>query len=94
MIVHLRHAVVEVTSQGAKVIEIYRHGINREWPLLLQPFKLMARPGDRGLGDIIERVIGPVGGDAYKAWYLKVFGVPCGCTRRSDNLNQRFPLPQ
>jgi hypothetical protein len=62
------------------------------WPLFLKPMKLLVKSGDRGLGDIVERVIGPVGGDAYKAWYEKTFGKPCRCTKRQDALNQRFPL--
>lgn len=64
----------------------------KEWPLALLPLKLLAQPGDKGLGDIVERTVGPVGGDAYKAWYLKIFGRPCGCTKRKDALNQRFPI--
>lgn len=72
---------------------LIRRTSSTEWPLALRPLKLLAQPGDKGLGDIVERVIGPVGGEAYKKWYLKVFGKPCGCTRRKDNLNERFPLP-
>ena len=63
-----------------------------DWPIWLRPFKLLAVDNDRGLGDIVERVIGPVGGDAYKAWYEKAFGKPCKCTKRQDGLNERFPL--
>lgn len=63
-----------------------------EWPLLLRPMKLLAQPGDKGLGDIVERTIGPVGGDAYKIWYKTTFGKPCKCNKRQDNLNERYPL--
>lgn len=66
---------------------------SREWPTILKPMKLLARPTDKGLGDIVERVVGPIGGDAYKAWYKTIFGKPCGCTHRQDRLNQLFPLP-
>ena len=62
------------------------------WPFMLRPLKLLAIPSDKGLGDIVERVIGPIGGDAYKAWYEKAFGKPCKCTKRQDGLNERFPL--
>lgn len=62
------------------------------WPLYLQPFKLLAQEGDKGLGDIVEHVIGPAGGGAYKSWYEKTFGVGCGCNQRQDRLNQRYPL--
>ncbi len=62
------------------------------WPLLLQPLKLLAKDGDKGLGDIVARLVGPIGGDAYKAWYQKVFGRPCGCSERQETLNEDFPL--
>lgn len=62
------------------------------WPPLLVPLKLLAKETDRGLGDIVERVIGPVGGDLYKKWYEKIFGKPCGCQERQESLNADFPL--
>lgn len=64
-----------------------------EWPLLAKPLKLMAKPTDRGLGDIVARVVGPVGGDAFKLWYKRTFGRDCGCGDRQKFLNTRFPLP-
>lgn len=65
---------------------------SKDWPVLLRPMKLLAQPQDKGLGDIVERTIGPVGGDAYKLWYKVTFGKTCGCTKRKDNLNERYPL--
>lgn len=62
------------------------------WPLILMPLKLLAQTGDRGLGDIALRVIGPVTSDAFKAWHLAVFGKPCGCSARQENWNRDFPL--
>ena len=53
--------------------------------------KLMRTPEDAGVGDTIARVIGPVGGDAYKAWFLETFGKSCGCTERQEQLNETFP---
>ena len=63
-----------------------------EWPLLLRPLKLLARDGDRGLGDIVARTVGPAGGDAFKAWHLRAFGRDCGCGDRQASLNARYPL--
>jgi len=60
--------------------------------MVLLPLKLLAKPEDKGAGDIIARVIGPIGGDAFKVWYKKLFGVDCGCGNRQDILNQRWPL--
>lgn len=74
---------VSYASRGAK---------SPKWPFILQPLKAFAKEGDRGLGDIIERMVGPVGGDAYKKWHLKIFGKPCSCSERQDSLNLDFPL--
>lgn len=62
------------------------------WPLPLQPLKLLAIPSDTGLGDIVERIVGPIGGDAFKAWHLRIFGKPCGCQQRKEAWNQMYPL--
>lgn len=62
------------------------------WPMVLIPLKLLSKPGDKGAGDIIARTIGPIGGDAFKSWYLKLFGRSCGCGQRQEVLNQRWPL--
>ncbi len=79
-----------------RVAEIHVHEpgirITGEWPLFLRPVKLLSRPGDRGLGDIIARTIGPIGGEAYKAWYVQTFGKSCGCEARQEDLNARYPL--
>ncbi|XHR27555.1 MAG: hypothetical protein ACFUZC_16615 [Chthoniobacteraceae bacterium] len=66
--------------------------IKKEWPVLARPLKLLAAPGDAGLGDIVARVIGPIGGDAFKAWYKRVFGRDCKCQIRQATLNLDFPL--
>lgn len=63
-----------------------------KWPLFLMPLRLLAQPSDKGLGDLVGRVIGPMGGTAFEEWYLKTFGRPCGCGDRRANLNARFPL--
>jgi hypothetical protein len=79
-----------ITAEMHRYVEKSRP--THDWPLLLRPMKLLAKPSDKGLGDIVERTIGPVGGDAYKLWYKATFGRDCGCTKRRDNLNIRYPL--
>lgn len=59
---------------------------------LLSPLKLLAKEGDRGLGDIVARKIGPIGGDAFKEWYKKIFGKSCGCSERQEDWNLQYPL--
>lgn len=64
-----------------------------DWPILWRPMKLLAQPSDKGLGDIVERTIGPVGGDAYNAWYKKMYGTKCPrCIKDKNKLNERYPL--
>ena len=62
------------------------------WPPYLLPFRLLKKEGDRGLGDIIARTIGPVGGDAFKTWYKDTIGQDCGCRDRQIHLNRVYPL--
>ena len=62
------------------------------WPIFLMPMKLLAIESDKGLGDIIARTIGPLGGEEFKAWYKKIFGKECGCTARQESWNAMYPL--
>jgi hypothetical protein len=64
-----------------------------EWPLWAKALLLVAKPEDKGLGDIIARIVGPIGGDAYKAWFQKIFNRTCGCSERQETLNSKYPLP-
>lgn len=63
-----------------------------DWPLILRPFKLLSQSEDRGLGDIVLRVIGDANSAAFKAWFRKMFGKECGCEKRQNTLNIEFPL--
>ena len=53
--------------------------------------KALAVPEDEGVGDTIARIVGPIGGNAYKVWFKATFGKSCGCTERQSAWNQRFP---
>jgi len=63
-----------------------------EWPLHIRLLVLVAKPEDKGIGDVIARVVGPIGGDAFKVWYEKAFGKSCGCSERQETLNQTYPF--
>lgn len=76
-------ALMELTRQ-------YRRR-SRAWPSWAVRIKRAAIPSDRGVGDTIARLIGPVGGDAYKSWFKTTFGRACGCTERQASLNGQFP---
>ncbi len=62
----------------------------KNWPLILRPMRLLAKDGDKGLGDIVARNIPK--GDAFKAWFRSTFGRSCGCDSRTNWLNANFPL--
>lgn len=66
-------------------------GQKQTWPWWTLPIVLFKAEADAGLGDTIARVIGPIGGETYKAWYLETFGKSCGCAARQEDLNQQFP---
>lgn len=61
------------------------------WPIYIKMIALKAEAGDKGVGDTIARVIGPIGGDSFKRWFAEVFGRSCGCDQRQDSLNLQFP---
>jgi hypothetical protein len=63
-----------------------------QWPAWASALALLAKPGDKGLGDVIARTVGPIGGDAYKAWFVKLFNRSCGCQERQEQLNAQYPL--
>ncbi len=63
-----------------------------DWPEWATLVALKAQPGDRGVGDVVARIVGPFGGDLFKSWYQKIFNKPCGCQERQENLNALYPL--
>ena len=63
-----------------------------QWPLWAKTLALAAKSEDKGLGDVIARTIGPIGGDVYKKWFEKITGKPCGCGERQEMLNAKYPL--
>ena len=65
---------------------------SKEWPMPIKALKMFSKKEDRGIGDTIARVVGPIGGEAYKRWHLREFGKPCGCAERQQRLNQKYPL--
>jgi hypothetical protein len=75
------------TTDPNRKIEVPR----QDWPMWAKMIAAKARPEDRGVGDTIERTLGPVGGDAFKRWYQDIFGRSCGCGTRRDLFNLQYP---
>jgi hypothetical protein len=63
-----------------------------QWPFWAKALKQLSKPEDKGLGDVIARVIGDENSSAFKSWHLETFGKPCGCNGRKSQLNQHYPL--
>jgi hypothetical protein len=83
--------VIKRYKQG-KLIEQQVTEITQPWPVFLTPLKLLAKPEDKGLGDIVAREIGPIGGKAFKKWYKVFFKKGCGCGARQESWNAKWPL--
>lgn len=60
-----------------------------DWPL---PIRLLARKrklGQRGVGDTLAAMFGGTGDKLKRA--MKIMNVDCGCKRRQEFLNVRYP---
>ena len=53
--------------------------------------QLAAAKTQKRFGEVIARLIGPVSGDACKAWFQEKFGWSCGCAERQSDLNAKYP---
>ena len=49
--------------------------------------------GDMGLGDVVQRLAGKMGGEWLAKTYEAVLGKSCGCVHSAATLNEWFPLP-
>ena len=61
----------------------------RPWPLAARVLRGLRRPGEKGVGDTLARIIGNMGGDAFKRW-SKRLGFNCHCDDRQAALNSRW----
>ena len=62
------------------------------WPTTAKMLASLARPEDRGLGDVVQRVAGKFGGERFKQMYKQLTGRDCNCSSRQEKLNKLFPL--
>ncbi len=78
----------------ARPISILPQPIPRkDWPLWAKALAMVAKPEDKGLGDVVARTIGAENSEAFKKWFKATTGKDCGCTGRHRRLNIEYPLP-
>ena len=63
-----------------------------EWPIWAKAMKQFSKPVDKGIGDVVARMIGDTNSEAFKMWYLRQFGKICGCAGRQAQWNRQYPL--
>ena len=72
------------------------HGIfpipDNQWPIWAKALRQFSKPEDKGIGDVVARIIGDENSEAFKSCYEATFHQPCGCTGRQAKWNREFPL--
>ncbi len=63
-----------------------------KWPMWTKALAKFATPEDKGIGDVVARMIGEENSAQFKAWHLATFGRSCGCNGRQARLNLQYPL--
>lgn len=62
-----------------------------DWPFLVRVVARRRQPGERGVGDTLQRLIGHLGGEVFKRAFHKLTGRDCGCGNRAIKLNLMYP---
>ena len=63
-----------------------------EWPIWAKALRQFAKPEDKGIGDVVARMIGDYNSATFKSWYRATFGKDCGCAGRQAKWNRQYPL--
>lgn len=63
-----------------------------QWPMWAKALKQFSVSEDKGIGDVVLRIIGDEKSEAFKAWFQKTFNQPCGCDGRLAQWNALYPL--
>ncbi len=63
-----------------------------DWPLWAKGLAMMSKPEDKGIGDVVSRIIGNENSEKFKAWHLATFGKVCGCNGRQKLWNMKYPI--
>lgn len=59
-------------------------------PTWVAAIKRLRKDADTGIGDTVQRIAARFGGELFKRFAARV-GMPCGCTERQEEWNQRWP---
>lgn len=62
------------------------------WPLWAKSLALLAKPEDKGVGDVTRRLIGDERSEKFKAWFKMTFKRDCGCAGRQAQWNRLYRL--
>jgi hypothetical protein len=62
-----------------------------KWPWWARELAKLAKPEDRGVGDVFHRFAGSKWKDLYIE-LRKALLIPCGCKRRRETWNELYPL--
>lgn len=66
---------------------------NPVWPVWARVLRQFSKPEDKGIGDVVLRIIGNENSESFKAWHMNIFGKPCNCNGRLNRWNVLYPLP-
>ncbi len=64
----------------------------KDWPIWAKALAVIAKPEDKGIGDVVARTIGAENSEAFKKRYKATTGKECGCNGRQNLWNQKYPL--
>ncbi len=64
----------------------------KDWPLWAKALAQFSKPEDKGIGDVVRRMIGEENSETFKKWFKATTGKDCGCTGRQRRWNIEYPL--
>ncbi len=87
------HTPLGARLHGQRPTSILPQPIPREdWPLWVKALAMIAKPEDKGIGDVVHRTIGAENSEAFKKWFKTTTGKDCGCVGRQRIWNIEYPL--
>ncbi len=66
--------------------------LRKDWPTWAKGLAWFSKPEDKGIGDVVRRMIGEENSEAFKKWFKATTEKDCGCTGRQRRWNIEYPL--